>query len=53
VGEVGANDHSKADSHDKSEETVSRKTSSGASWPSAIENADGNHNEQLKKRDEQ
>lgn len=53
VGEVGASDHSKADTHNKSEETVSRKTSSGASWPGAIENADGNHDEQLKKRNEQ
>lgn len=53
AGEVGASDHSKADTHNKSEETVLRKTSSGASWPGAIENADGDHDEQLKKRNEQ
>lgn len=45
VGEVGASDYSKADTHNKSEETVSRKTSSSPSWPGAIENADGNHDE--------
>lgn len=45
VGEVGASDHSKADTHNKSEETVSRKTSSSPSWPGTIENADGNHDE--------
>jgi hypothetical protein len=51
VGEVGASDHSKADTHNKSEETVSRKTSSSPSWPGAIENADGNHDEQRVKKD--
>lgn len=53
VGEVGASHHSKADTHNKSEETISRKTSSSPSWPVAIENADGNHDEELKKRNEQ
>jgi hypothetical protein len=52
VGEVGASDDSKADTHNKSEETVSRKTSSSPSWPGAIENAEGNHDKQLKKRNE-
>ena len=53
VGEVGASDHSKADTHKKSEETILRKTSSSPSWPGAIENTDRNHDEQLKKRDAQ
>jgi len=50
VGEVGASDYSKADTHNKSEETVSRKTSSSPGWPGAIENANRNHGEQLKKQ---
>jgi hypothetical protein len=53
VGEIGVSDHSKADTHKKSEETVSRKTSSSPSRPGIIENADRNHDEQLKKRDAQ
>jgi len=53
VGELGASDYSKANTHNKSEETISRKTSSSPSWPDAIENANGNHEEQLKKRIEQ
>jgi len=53
VGGVGASDYSKADTHNKHEETVSRRSSSSPSWPGTLENANGNHDEQLKKRIEQ
>jgi hypothetical protein len=53
VGEVGASEHRKADSHNESQETVSRTTSPSLDWPDAIEDADGNHDEQLKKEYEQ
>jgi hypothetical protein len=49
VGEVGASEHRKADSHNESQETVSRTTSPSLDWPGAIEDADRNHDEQLKK----
>jgi hypothetical protein len=53
VGEVGASEHRKADSHNQSQETVSRTTSSSLYWPGAIKDADGNHDEQLKRWYEQ